>query len=135
MSDCIFCKLANGVFPTATLFENEEFRVILDAGPASKGHCLILPKAHYADALEMPEDLLGRAFILAKKMAAELKTVTGCAGVNIVQNNGEAAGQTVFHFHIHVIPRYSGGEVMVSWNPGTLTDADKEELLKAFGRN
>ena len=135
MSDCIFCKLATGVFPTATLFENEEFRVILDAGPASKGHCLILPKAHYADALEMPEDLLGRAFILAKKMAAELKTVTGCAGVNIVQNNGEAAGQTVFHFHIHVIPRYSGGEAMVSWNPGTLTDADKEELLKAFGRN
>ena len=135
ISDCIFCKLANGVFPTATLFENEEFRVILDAGPASKGHCLILPKAHYADALEMPEDLLGRAFILAKKMAAELKTVTGCAGVNIVQNNGEAAGQTVFHFHIHVIPRYSGGEAMVSWNPGTLTDADKEELLKAFGRN
>lgn len=132
MCDCIFCKLANGVFPTATLFENDEFRVILDAGPATKGHCLVLPKAHYEDVMAMPDDLLGRAFVVAKNMAAKLMEVTGCDGVNIVQNNKEAAGQTVFHFHIHVIPRYKDGEAIVSWNPGTLSDDVKEELLKAF---
>ena len=115
MSDCIFCKLANGVFPTATLFENEEFRVILDAGPASKGHCLILPKAHYADALEMPEDLLGRAFILAKKMAAELKTVTGCAGVNIVQNTARLPVRRFF-ISISMLSRVTAA--VKPWCPG-----------------
>ena len=72
MSDCIFCKLANGEIPTATLYEDDEFRVILDAGPATKGHCLILPKAHYADIYEIPDDLLGRAFQLAKKIAVRM---------------------------------------------------------------
>ena len=132
MSDCIFCKLAGGEIPTATLFENDEFRVILDAGPATKGHCLVLPKAHYANLYEIPDDLLGRAHGVAKQMAKKLVEVTGCDGVNIVQNNGEAAGQTVFHFHIHVIPRWKDGDVIVGWKPGTLTDEVKEELLAAF---
>ena len=101
MSDCIFCKLAGGGIPTATLFENDEFRVILDAGPATKGHCLVLPKAHYANVCEMPDDLLGRAHGVAKHIAKKMTEVTGCDGINIVQNNGEEAGQTVFHFHIH----------------------------------
>lgn len=134
MSDCIFCKLAGGEIPTATLFENDEFRVILDAGPATKGHCLVLPKAHYANLFEIPDDVLGRAHGVAKLMAQKLTEVTGCDGVNIVQNNGEAAGQTVFHFHIHVIPRWKDGDVIVGWKPGTLTDEVKEELLKAFNK-
>ena len=134
MSDCIFCKLAGGEIPTATLFENDEFRVILDAGPATKGHCLVLPKAHYANLYEIPDDLLGRAHGVAKLMAKKLTEVTGCDGVNIVQNNGEAAGQTVFHFHIHVIPRWKDGDVIVGWKPGTLTDEVKEELLAAFNK-
>ena len=78
MSDCIFCKLAGGEIPTATLFENDEFRVILDAGPATKGHCLVLPKAHYANLYEIPDDLLGRAHGVAKQMAKKLTEVTGC---------------------------------------------------------
>jgi histidine triad (HIT) family protein len=132
MSDCIFCKLANGEIPTATLYEDDEFRVILDAGPATKGHCLILPKAHYADIYEMPEDLLGRAFRLAKKIAVRMTKAMGCDGFNIVQNNKECAGQTVFHFHIHLIPRYQGGDRIVAWNPGTLTDDAREEILEKF---
>ena len=85
MSDCIFCKLANGEIPTATLYEDDEFRVILDAGPATKGHCLILPKAHYADIYEIPDDLLGRAFQLAKKIAVRM-SLPGWENVTAVKN-------------------------------------------------
>lgn len=132
MSDCIFCKLANGEIPTATLYEDEDFRVILDANPATKGHCLILPKKHYADIYEIPDELLEKAFILAKKVAARMTEAMGCDGLNIVQNNKEAAGQTVFHFHIHIIPRYKNDGGMVGWKPGKLTEEAKNEILSAF---
>ena len=115
MADCIFCMLANGEIPTATLYEDGEFRVIMDANPATKGHCLILPKAHYANIYEMPEDLTGRAFVLAKRMAGRLTEALGCDGFNLVQNNGEEAGQTVFHFHIHLIPRYRDDGQTIGW--------------------
>ena len=130
--DCIFCKITAGEIPSATLYEDEEFRVFLDLGPASKGHCLIVPKDHYENLAAMPDELLGRAFALAKKMAVKMQEVTGCDGYNIVQNNGLAAGQTVFHFHIHLIPRNDSDGVGVGWKPGELTDEVKEELLKAF---
>ena len=111
------------------MYEDEDFRVILDLGPASKGHALVLPKAHYADIFEVPEEVLGKAFSVAKKAAAAIKEGLGADGINIVQNNGLAAGQTVFHFHIHLIPRYEGENEMVGWTPGTLTDEWKEEIL------
>ncbi|MDO4633470.1 MAG: HIT family protein [Eubacteriales bacterium] len=134
MSDqnCIFCRIAAGEIPSATLFEDEKFRVILDVGPAAKGHTLILPKKHYANIMEMPPELVGEAFRLAKKAAEKQAEVLGCDGVNVLQNNGEAAGQTVFHFHIHVIPRFKGDKVSVGWKPGTLSDADKEELIQSL---
>ena len=130
--NCIFCKIANGDIPSAALYEDENFKVILDLGPASKGHALILPKEHYADLLEMPEEKTAAAFVLAKKMAVKMKEVLHCDGVNIVQNNGTAAGQTVFHFHIHLIPRYEGDHVGLAWTPGTLTDEVKNEILEKF---
>ena len=130
--NCIFCKIANGGIPSATLYEDEDFRVILDLGPATKGHALILPKEHYANVIALPEEVTAKAFILAKKMAARMMEVLHCDGVNVVQNNGEAAGQTVFHFHIHLIPRYEGDGAGVTWTPGTLTDETREEILKAF---
>ena len=104
--DCIFCKLANGVFPTNSIYEDEDFNVILDASPATKGHALILPKEHYDNVYEMPDALLEKTIKLAKKIIQKETDVLGCDGYNIVQNNGEAAGQTVFHFHMHLIPRY-----------------------------
>lgn len=131
MENCIFCKIASGEIPSATLYENEDFRVILDLGPATKGHALILPKKHAANIAEMPDDLLGRAASVAKKVAVAMKEGLSCDGVNIVQNNGEAAGQTVFHFHMHIIPRYEGDNAGVTWTPGKLTDEMKEEILKA----
>ena len=128
--NCIFCKLANGEIPTATLYEDEDFRVILDLGPATKGHALILPKEHYANLYEIDEEIAGKAFKLAKKMVTELTEVLGCDGYNVVQNNGEAAGQTVFHFHMHLIPRYKNDDAGFGWKVGTLTDADRDDILE-----
>ena len=130
MSDCIFCKIANGEIPSATLYEDEDFRVILDLGPASKGPALILPKAHAANIYEISDDMAAKAMILAKKMATKMTEALKCDGFNIVQNNGEPAGQTVFHFHMHLIPRYEGDQVGITWKPGTLTDEVKNEILE-----
>ena len=127
--NCIFCKLANGEIPTSTIYEDDDFRVILDASPATKGHALIIPKEHYANIYEIDEEVAGRAFKLAKKMVTKLTAVLGCDGYNIVQNNGEVAGQTVFHFHMHLIPRYKNDDAGFGWKSGELTDADRDEIL------
>lgn len=129
MEKCIFCKIADGEIPAATLYEDEDFRVILDLGPASKGHALILPKYHAASIYELPDELAGKAMILAKKMAVKMTEALKCDGFNIVQNNGETAGQTVFHFHMHLIPRYQGDGVGLTWTPGKLSDEEREEIL------
>ena len=126
--DCIFCKLANGVFATNSIYEDDDFNVILDAGPATKGHALILPKEHYANIFEMPEDTLSKAAILAKKMATHMSAVLNSDGFNLVQNNGEAAGQTVFHFHLHLIPRYKDDGAHILWEP-TKPDEDMQKEL------
>ena len=91
--DCIFCKIANGEIPSKTLYEDDSFRIILDLGPAARGHALILPKEHAENLYELPEDTATAAFMLAKKMASRLKDRLRCDGLNVVQNNGEAAGQ------------------------------------------
>lgn len=126
---CIFCKIANGEIPSATVYEDEDFRVILDLGPASEGHALILPKNHFKDVCELDAETSAKVLPLAAKIGAAMKQSLGCAGFNLVQNNGLAAGQTVFHFHMHLIPRYKGDNVGITWNPGELTDEDKEEIL------
>ncbi len=129
---CIFCKIANGEIPSATLYEDEDFRVILDLGPASKGHALILPKQHAANLFELPDETAAKALVLAKRIGEKLYKGLGADGFNVVQNNGESAGQTVFHFHMHLIPRYKGDTVQVGWKPGELTEADKKEILALF---
>ena len=127
--NCIFCKIAGGDIPSATLYEDEDFKVILDLGPATKGHALILPKEHYADLYEIDDEVLAKAYKLAKKMVTVLTDVLECDGYNVIQNNKEVAGQTVFHFHIHLIPRYKGDGSGISWTPGKLTDEVKDEIL------
>ena len=127
--NCIFCKIAAGEIPSATLYEDDDFRVILDLGPASKGHALILPKEHYRNLYDIDDETLAKAALLAKKMVKKLTDVLGCDGYNIVQNNEPCAGQTVFHFHMHLIPRYEGDKVGLGWHMGELTDEVKEEIL------
>ena len=111
----------------ARIYEDQDFRVILDLGPASRGHALILPKQHFADVCALDGDIAAKVLPLGAKIGSAMKKSLGCAGFNLVQNNGEAAGQTVFHFHMHVIPRYEGGPDMVSWTPGK---ASPEELAE-----
>ena len=127
--DCIFCKLANGVFPTRTVYEDESFRVILDLGPATKGHALILPKSHAANLYELPDDVAAKVLPLAKKIATQMKEKLGCDGLNLVQNNGEAAGQTVMHFHLHLIPRYEGDGQNILWKPTEPSEQELDEVL------
>ncbi|MCR5789754.1 MAG: HIT family protein [Lachnospiraceae bacterium] len=127
--NCIFCKLANGEIPTNVVYEDQDFTVIMDAAPATKGHCLILPKEHAANIYEIDEELLSKAIRLAKKEAKILTEKLHCDGFNIVQNNGEAAGQTVFHFHIHLIPRYLDDGQKIGWKPGTPTKEEQEAIL------
>lgn len=126
--DCIFCKIANGEIPSKTLYEDDDFRVILDLGPATKGHALILPKEHYANLYELPDELAAKVMKLAKKMALRMTDKLGCDGFNLVQNNGEIAGQTVFHFHLHLIPRYEDDGQKIGWNPGSPSQEELEEI-------
>ena len=125
---CIFCKIANGDIPSKTIYEDEDFRVILDLGPAAKGHALILPKQHYKNLYELPEELAAKAMILAKKMATVMREKLACDGFNLVQNNGEVAGQTVFHFHMHLIPRYEDDGQKIGWNPLSPTQDELENI-------
>ena len=128
MEDCIFCKLANGVFPTNTLYEDEDFRVILDIEPAAKGHALILPKQHYANLYELDDRLASRALVIAKQMAGKIQKTFDCDGLNVLQNNGEAAGQTVFHFHMHLVPRFENDEVGLDMPNKKAADYDLKEV-------
>lgn len=128
--NCIFCKIANGEIPSKTLYEDESFRVILDLGPATKGHALILPKEHSDNLYELPDDTAMGAMKLAKKMAILMAEKLHADGFNLVQNNGEVAGQTVMHFHLHLIPRYEGDAQRIAWNPGEMTQEELEEIKK-----
>ncbi len=121
--DCIFCKLANGEIPTNALYEDDIVKVIFDANPAAKGHVLILPKEHFDNIYELDDDTAAHVFKVAAKISKAYKKALDFDGLNIVQNNGEVAGQTVFHFHMHIIPRIKGDTVKVGWVPGTADNA------------
>lgn len=128
--NCIFCKIANGEIPSTTLYEDEDFRVILDLGPATRGHALLLPKNHFANLFELDDETAQKAILVAKKMAGKMKDALGADGFNLVQNNGGAAGQTVFHFHMHLIPRYENDNAGILWEPGETTPEDMAEVKR-----
>ena len=131
-ANCIFCKIVSGEIPSATIYEDEHFMVILDVMPSSKGHALIIPKAHFRDLYELEDDLAAEVLVLAKKIVGRMKEVLGCDGYNLIQNNERAGGQTVFHFHMHLIPRYKGDNIGVHLKSGKLEDKDREEILEKF---
>lgn len=131
-SNCIFCKLANGEIPTNAIYEDEDFKVILDASPATKGHALILPKEHYANIYEIDDEILAKASKLAKKIITHEKDVLKCDGYNVVQNNGETAGQTVFHYHMHLIPRYAKEDNagVLEWSHKEFSDEEMAQICR-----
>lgn len=135
--NCIFCKIIAGEIPSRTIYEDADFKVILDANPASKGHALILPKEHCANIYEISEELLSKAAKLAKKLAAHMTTLLNCDGFNLLQNNGEVAGQTVFHFHMHLIPRYVDmkNKDLLNWMHEEFTDSEQDEICEKLKMN
>ena len=115
MDNCIFCKIVNGEIGSNTVYEDDYFKAIMDISPSAMGHVIILAKNHAEDIFEMTEEDLSKALIVARKVARAVKAATGCDGINILQNNGVAAGQTVFHYHIHVVPRFDDDTVKIKW--------------------
>lgn len=105
---CIFCSIAKGEIPSFKVYEDELVLAYLDINPFTRGHTLVIPKAHAEDLLDADDALLEKIVVRVKKVAAHLKAALPCDGFNILQNNGEAAGQTVHHLHFHIIPRYAG---------------------------
>ena len=129
MTDCIFCKIAAGEIPSVTVYEDERVRAILDLAPGNPGHTLVLPKAHFDDSIGMPEDLLGHLMAVGSRIGQAQMEAMDYEGFHLLQNNKEAAGQSVFHFHLHVIPRRKGDGAMGLWKPGSPTP----EELKTVG--
>ena len=130
MSDCIFCKLANGEIPTRKIYEDELFTVFMDASPVTRGHSLIVPKRHCDNLYSLPDEEASKIMILAKKLATHMTEKLHADGFNVMQNNGEVAGQSVFHYHMHLIPRYKddGHAGRLSWPTLTLTDEELDEI-------
>lgn len=131
--NCVFCKIIAGEIPSTAVYEDDDFKAILDVNPAARGHVIIIPKKHAANIYELEDADAAKVFPIAKKIAAALQKTYGCDGVNVLQNNGEAAGQTVFHLHVHVIPRYNDDDIKIKWKPGETPDLDA--VAKEIGKN
>ncbi len=131
-NNCIFCKLANGQIPTHSIYEDETFKVILDVSPATLGHCLILPKNHFDNIGEVPYEINKDILNLAAKIGNVSKKVFGATGYNILLNTGEDAGQTVFHCHTHVIPRYPNDNVFEAWETQSEHEGGNENVANKF---
>lgn len=127
MDNCIFCKIIDGVIPSTVVYEDDDFKAIMDISPAAKGHVLLLPKKHCADLLSIDADVASKALDVASKIANAQKKALNCDGINLLQNSGEAAWQSVFHLHIHLIPRYNNDNVIVPWEHVTYADGEAEE--------
>lgn len=135
MDNCIFCKILKNEIPSSTVYEDDKFRAIMDIGPVAKGHVILLAKEHAANLLEADDELLAAALPAVKKVAKAVKKTVGCDGINILQNNGEEAGQTVFHLHIHVIPRNKADGVKLPPPMVKYVDGEAAELAKKIAEN
>ena len=127
MEDCIFCKIVKGEIPCQKVYENDKIFAFLDIMPVNKGHTLIIPKEHYPALLDLPDDVLAEIAKAAKKVSKAVVRATGADGFNIGQNNGEAAGQAVFHFHMHIIPRFNN-DGLKAWPHQKLPEEDMKQI-------
>lgn len=132
MNNCIFCKIIKGEIPSSTIYEDDSFQVIMDISPATKGHAVLFPKKHAENLLELDDTEASKALIVAKKVAKAMKEELDCEGVNLLQNNGEIAGQTIFHFHIHIIPRYQDDQVKFLWTVGKYGEGEAASMAAAI---
>lgn len=129
-SNCIFCKLASGEFSSSTIYEDHLFRVILDISPAAKGHALLIPKRHIENIFELDGEESQLALSVIREVSCAIKKTLNCDGINVLQNNGAAAGQSVFHLHFHIIPRYENDQVHIPWKAISYEEGEANELAK-----
>lgn len=133
--DCIFCKIAAGEIPSRKIYEDSDLIAIMDLNPTSKGHSLIIPKEHCTNIYDIDEDIAAKVMKTAKKLATKMTVALNCDGFNLLQNNGETAGQTMFHFHLHLIPRYKDADnnmlkfTSVSFSDEEM-DAIRDQIIK-----
>ena len=127
-SDCIFCRIVAGELPATIIREDERTVAFMDINPATRGHALVVPRRHVRDLLEIGREDLTATLAAAQELAQRAVDRLGAAGVNLLNSCGEAAWQTVFHFHIHVIPRYEGDPLRLPWVPG---EGDRDEIAAA----
>jgi histidine triad (HIT) family protein len=125
----IFSRIVAGEIPAIKVYEDATTLAFLDIHPASRGHILVISKAEYADLFDIPADTLAAVHATVQRVALAIRDVLAPDGINIIQNNGAAAGQTIFHYHVHLIPRWEGDGVLSLWEPGTTDFA----ALEAFG--
>ncbi len=125
---CIFCKIIRKEAPASILYEDDQILAFMDIRPVSEGHMLIIPKHHYVDIFDTPEEVLAATHKVSKKIAAAVKKATKADGISIVQQNGKAAGQDIFHLHVHVIPRFEGKKMPRFEELGVV---DRETLERA----
>jgi histidine triad (HIT) family protein len=126
--DCLFCKIVAGEIPGTIVAEDERTLSFMDINPATRGHALVVPRAHTTDLLSVPPDDLAAVAAAAKRLAALAKEALGADGVNLLNSCGRAAWQTVFHFHVHVIPRYEDDPLRLPWTPAP---GDEDEIAAA----
>lgn len=127
--DCIFCKIAAGEIPSRKIYEDKDLIAIMDLNPTSKGHSLIIPKEHCTNIYDIDEDIAAKVMKTAKKLATKMTVALNCDGFNLLQNNGETAGQTMFHFHMHLIPRYKDADNnMLKFTSVSLSDEEMDAI-------
>lgn len=129
-ADCIFCKIVAGTVPAAKVFEDEHIIAFLDIGPLAEGHLLVVPREHHTQIVDLPSGLAAAMAAQLPRLASAVLAVTGAAGLNILQNNGRAAGQVVDHIHVHLIPRRVGDGLGFRWNAGTYPADRADELAR-----
>jgi histidine triad (HIT) family protein len=125
--DCIFCKVLSGEIPSQRVYEDEHAVAVMDINPWTRGHAVVIPRKHAADILEIEESELGHVVVAAKRLAAKMRETLQPDGINLLQSNGSAAWQTIFHLHFHVIPRYDDDPLELPTRP---RPAEPEELAK-----
>jgi histidine triad (HIT) family protein len=129
--DCLFCKIVAGEIPSSRVDEDERTVAFMDINPATRGHLLVVPREHATDLLEVPEADLDACARAAQRLARRIKERLGADGVNLLNSCGQAAWQTVFHFHVHVIPRYADDPLRLPWVPGP---GDPDEIAATAER-
>lgn len=128
MTSCIFCKIIDGEIPSVKLYEDEQVLAFFDISQVTKGHTLVIPKKHHESIYDLPENVAAHTYSVIPKIASALKQTFEPKGLNIVNNNGEAAGQTVFHYHVHLVPRYGESGIHGSLWGNTSNDVDINQL-------